>query len=207
MAQIKFKPIERWPHEPTKNRQRSRFDSTYTATLKLLNSELDHLNAKDVLIHLWLGFGQIKNDGTPYADARPTQPGVIVSFTGKHGAVEMACDEYDQWRDNLRAIALSLEALRKVDRYGCSKKGQQYRGWKALPPAPEDHPMREQAETLRTYAGNAFEAQKIATDREVFDQAWAMAVHRTHPDKGGTTATFQAVIRARDEIRAFNKWV
>ena len=31
------------------------------------------------------------------------------------------CDSYDDWQDNLRAVALSLEALRKVARYGVFK--------------------------------------------------------------------------------------
>jgi hypothetical protein len=38
-------------------------------------------------------------------------------------------------RMNARAIALGLEALRKVDRYRITKRGEQYTGWSALPPA------------------------------------------------------------------------
>jgi hypothetical protein len=201
MAQIQFKPIEKWPHEPTKNRQRSRFDSTYTATLKLLNSELDHLNAKDVHIHLWLGFGQIKNDGTPYADARPTQPGVIVRFTGKHGAVEMACDEFDQWRDNLRAIAKSLEALRMVDRYGCSKKGQQYTGWKALPPAPG---VISDPQSAANFIARhcQYPPHAILTN---FDAAYREAAARCHPDTGGSHELFVQLQAAAGIMKRLGK--
>jgi hypothetical protein len=38
-------------------------------------------------------------------------------------------------RMNARAIALGLEALRKVDRYRITKRGERYTGWSALPPA------------------------------------------------------------------------
>jgi hypothetical protein len=37
------------------------------------------------------------------------------------------------WQHNVRAIALTLEALRAVDRYGATETGQQYTGFKALP--------------------------------------------------------------------------
>jgi len=35
----------------------------------------------------------------------------------------------------MRAIALSLQALRAVDRYGVARRAEQYRGWKQLPSA------------------------------------------------------------------------
>ena len=35
------------------------------------------------------------------------------------------------WQHNLRSIALGLEALRAVDRYGISRRGEQYAGFRA----------------------------------------------------------------------------
>jgi hypothetical protein len=110
MVQFRFKPIERWPKEPTRERRRSNFKSTYGQTMKLLVRELEHLDVGEAFIYLWLGFGQIKKDGTPYADARPTQPGVILHFTGRHGSQTFPCDKYADWQDNLRCIALTLES-------------------------------------------------------------------------------------------------
>lgn len=37
------------------------------------------------------------------------------------------------WQANIRAIAKTLEHLRDLDRWGVTKRGEQYTGWKALP--------------------------------------------------------------------------
>ena len=43
------------------------------------------------------------------------------------------CDTFTDWQANVRGIALALEALRAVDRYGVTQQAEQYRGWTALP--------------------------------------------------------------------------
>lgn len=47
-------------------------------------------------------------------------------------AYQFAVDTFVHWQDNLRAIALGMEALRKVARYGIVKGNEQYSGWKQL---------------------------------------------------------------------------
>ena len=42
-----------------------------------------------------------------------------------------ATDACEDWRHNVRSIALGLEALRAVDRYGISRRGEQYAGFRA----------------------------------------------------------------------------
>lgn len=42
-----------------------------------------------------------------------------------------ATDTCGFWQHNVRSIGLGLEALRAVDRYGISKRGQQYAGFRA----------------------------------------------------------------------------
>jgi len=46
-----------------------------------------------------------------------------------HRLLRNVCDE--DWRHNVRSIALGLEALRAVDRYGISRRGEQYAGFRA----------------------------------------------------------------------------
>lgn len=50
----------------------------------------------------------------------------------QESAYQFAVDTYTTWQDNLRAIALGLEALRKVERYGITRGTEQYTGWKML---------------------------------------------------------------------------
>ena len=76
------------------------------------------------------------------ADTRADTPRVVVSFDSCHGPLRYQCDRFTTtragtkaWHANVRAIALGLEALRKVDRYGIAGSGEQYRGWTALPAA------------------------------------------------------------------------
>lgn len=135
MTEYQFRPISTWPGELTKSYERrsSPFGSGYTATLDLLERELEHLKAKDVVLELALREADIRQDGRPRSNAKPPDhPGVVVSFDSKHGPLRYATDVFRNWHANLRAIALGLEALRKVERYGITKRGEQYAGWKQL---------------------------------------------------------------------------
>jgi hypothetical protein len=42
-----------------------------------------------------------------------------------------ATDACELWQHNVRSIALGLEALRAVDRYGITRRGEQYAGFRA----------------------------------------------------------------------------
>jgi hypothetical protein len=101
-----------------------------------------------------------------------------VSFESRHGPLEYATDVFDDWQDNVRAIALGLEALRRVDRYGIAKRGEQYRGWKQL---EAGGPSPARGEDLIREHGSV-----------------RAALMATHPDHGGDPSDFAAVQAARD---------
>jgi hypothetical protein len=186
-----FRPIVSWIGAPTPHhrRQRSRFDSTYSQTLDLLERELRHLCAKQVIIQTYHFIEDLRRDGLPRANARvPQSPGVILSFNSKHGALSYPCDTFTKWEDNLRAIALALEALRTVDRYGVTKTGEQYRGWTALPPADSKTLEQEAAEFLSAYW--VCSASDILRDKSSFLSTYKAAVLVMHPDKGGKHEDF-----------------
>lgn len=136
MIDCRFVPVDAWPAKPTPTGQRKSapFRTAYTKTLRLLESELGHLDAKDILIQAYLQRGDIRNDGWPRSGARPSQPGIIVTFLSRGSTMSFPCDRFYEWEDNLRAVALSLQALRMVDRYGVTRNNEQYRGFAALPP-------------------------------------------------------------------------
>lgn len=131
---------------PASQRERSRFTASWTDTLALLERELDHLAAQRMVFELDVREQDIRLDGMVRANARPAaSDAVVIAFDSKHGPLQYRSDIYDAvawgargsapWQANVRAVALTLEALRAVDRYGASSRGEQYRGYKALPSA------------------------------------------------------------------------
>jgi hypothetical protein len=121
---------------------RAQFTASWSSTLSLLERELAALNAKRVVFELDVRENQIRVDGQLYANATASSTAVRIAFDSKHGPLVYATDRFGYdgwkrplaqgWRENVRAIALGLEALRKVDRYGISRSGEQYRGYKAI---------------------------------------------------------------------------
>lgn len=178
-ADITFRPIAGdWPGELRRNRRRSQFDTPWGRTLTLLTTELGYLGAKNIVFQIAVDERDIRVDGRPRAKARAEHPGVILAFDSKFGPLKYATDTFDRWEDNVRALALSLEALRKVDRYGVSTRGEQYTGWRALPAGSDDTHGIPDAATAREYL------------ERVYGGDVKRALMETHPDRGGDREEF-----------------
>jgi hypothetical protein len=184
--QVTFRPLPVWPHKATASRQYARFDTPYPKTLALLEREVGYLGGRDVVIGVGLSERDIRLDGQPRANARAFgHPGVEISFnTRAYGRQTYASDQYVDWQDNVRAIALSLEALRAVERWGVSK-GRQYAGFAQLTAGPG----------------------KEERGRALIEQYGSVnaALRATHPDTGGDTASaadFDAVMAAKGSMVA-----
>jgi hypothetical protein len=167
MTRYTFRPLPIWPHKPTPNRRSSyTFRAGWQDTIDRIGYEIDRLGGSDAIIGAGFREGDIRRDGLPRADARqPAHPGIELSFDSRHGRLVYATDAYDDWQANARAIALGLEALRAVDRYGISSRGEQYAGWLQLetsaPSATRGRALVEEAGGIR------------------------QALMRHHPDHGG----------------------
>lgn len=196
-------PISNWPGKITSARKSSPFRSTYTATLDLLDRELAHLRVRSAVIELSVVRDDIRIDGCLRANARPSDPRVILSFEGKNGPMRLPCDRYCHWHENLRAIGLSLNALRSVDRYGVTQHGEQYAGWQALPPPtnPGDHFVKDAAATLCVHSKGFASIEVIAKDWDVCQAAYRQAARLTHPDGGGSASDFKKVQEAFDVLK------
>lgn len=198
--EFSFRALQMWPGPPTQTRRRAPFKAGYAVTLKEMTRELSHLDARSVVIEADCADADIRMDGRLRSSARMRGPGIVLAFESKHGPLRYPCDTYLEWTDNLRAIVLAMAALRAVDRYGVTRRGEQYRGWKQLPggssPAivAEEWATAEQAWSfLKQTAGISVAGTLEATFRQ--------AAKYAHPDAGGSDELMARVGRARDYIK------
>lgn len=152
-----IEPMERWPYPETKGRKSSPFSSSWSSTLELLEREVDALAARGAVAVRVVGAPtDVRRDGMLRANARLQHPGVAISFESKHGPLTYPCDRFvsgyrgglADWQVNVRAIALGLEALRRVERYGITSRGEQYAGWRQIE-ATSSAPFATRPEALR----------------------------------------------------------
>lgn len=193
---FEVRPLGPWTDPPTEDRRSSRrFRASWQNTLDLLAAETAQLGAVLVVLQVDVTEGDIRRDGMLRANSRVGFPGVRVSFESRHGPLTYATDAYDRvysgdppgWQANIRALALALEALRAVDRYGVSKRGEQYTGWRAIEPPRRTGPTMtvEQAATFVAAHAPGHDASRIVAERAHRQAAYRAAAAHLHPDRGG----------------------
>lgn len=115
------------------------------------------------------------------------------------------CDRFNHWKDNVRAIALALEALRKIERYGM-KQGAQYAGfYKALPAMGESSAPRDFAAAVSlfgTVLGRRFDPDPKGWTLPQLEGVWKETAAKAHPDRGGSHELMTNVNAAMAAIRA-----
>ena len=202
-----FRPLSSWPGARARKREASRFDASWSDTVELLVRELRMLKAKQTIIEIdGLAERDLRLDGLPRANARPGV-GVVLSFQSTHGPLRYACDTFvapsyrrklEPWQHNVRAIALGLEALRKVDRYGITERGEQYRGFLALEAGDgsSTHLTYDQAvAVLRRHA------KRNADEVSDLDRVIRLAKINAHPDRhGGDHSLYDEVLDAEEAV-------
>jgi DnaJ-like protein len=141
MSDISASPLT-WPISQPRVASHARVSSRFKASLAESRTDLLHelslLGARDVVISSNL---ELRRDGLPYADSRePSDPGVAVYFSRKVAMTlrpfVIACDSYTRTAHNLRAVGVTVGALRTIARHGASSMLEQaFTGFAALPPA------------------------------------------------------------------------
>ena len=219
-----------WPGPLTGefSREASSFTASWSDTLGMLDTEVD-LTANGGKYHasavLEVAFPKTKlyADGSGvHANARnPRHPGVTLSFDIVDvGPVRFATDRYTargygdgrylcDWQSNVRAIALTLRALRAVDRYGATRSAEQYRGWAALsdgeatPLGSGPLTLGEAAAVLADASGIGVVPEALIGDLPGIKAAYREAARQMlDPDLGGSAdpAVMALVTRARDAL-------
>lgn len=199
MLKAIFRPLESWPKKltPVSSRRYSPFKSSYGDTLVLLERELSAIDARNVVIQAQFTLGQIRNDGWPRGTAKPSGPAVILNFTKGRDTISMPCDTFHDYEDNLRAIALSLEALRKIDRYGVTTGSEQYQGFKALPSANDSSIAKEKATEF--FAVHLGISRSEVSKRDVTEMFRALA-KKLHPDMSTEGAALFHELQAHRKV-------
>ncbi|MBO6937515.1 MAG: J domain-containing protein [Deltaproteobacteria bacterium] len=156
--------------------------------------DLELMGAKDVILSTNI---KLRRDGLPYASQRPPDdPGVAVYWTTESGvSVAIACDRFELIRENMRALGLTVAALRAVDRAGCTDVLEgAYRGWAQLPatvtPAPRPW--------WKVLGYDAPEGLDFPTVKRRFRE---LAATR-HPDRGGAHEAMAELNGALEQARA-----
>lgn len=161
-------------------RSQSRIRSAFKANGKTvyrvrtkLREEVKRMNGKDLIIST---NQRTKNDGEPVANAKePEDTGVAVYFDLGYRTVCLACDRWYKLWENLYSIAMTIEAMRAVDRWGVSDLlDRMFTGFTAL----TDDAGKGWAAILQV-SGDATEGEIKSAYRERMKEA--------HPDAGGST--------------------
>lgn len=207
MSHIIMRPLDGWT-DPPGDHEYHQFKSSWTSTTALLRREVDMIGARvdtEIVLQVQTTDYWLRKDGGIRAEAKVTGDGVIVSFDSAHGPLRYACDQFTGrwgtpgWQANVRAIALGLEALRKVDRYGVSKRGEQYTGFTALPAgrAMGAAMTFEGARLILAGYRNADDPPTVPAET-----LYKRAAKATHPDVGGDAEEFRRIREAYELVTA-----
>lgn len=212
-ARLVTRPLGPWMEAVTADRRPPRFKAAWSDTQALLVREAEMLGADLVVVQIDVTEQDLRRDGMIRANARIAFPGVRVSFKSRHGPLTYATDAYEAqwsgdmpgWQANVRAIALSLEALRAVDRHGVTRKGEQYRGFTALTQTANGRMTREEAANLIASGLDGYTAAQLLYDPEAIQSAHRTLTRRHHPDRGGDPDLFARINLARDVLLGGDK--
>jgi hypothetical protein len=198
---LRFGARADWPHVITaaeQRRSRWTFKATYTDTLRKLRYELELIGADDALVEVAVRPQDILRggDGLRANAPQPAHPGVSLTVRAETGVRVFATDVCETWQHNLRSIALGLEALRAVSRYGITPRGEQYAGFLAIESGrPAAQTVEDAARLLLSmsdFEGTVTDGHvnAVINSPELRRQLYRQAVRKAHPDRGGDAAAF-----------------
>lgn len=201
---IQHRPLSSRP-DGGRSPKPSQFKASWSDTKAQLQSELGYLQATDVVLELDVAAHHVRNDGALHQNVAVATPAVALSFRTPKSVVPLRypCNTYWKWQDNVRAIVLTLAALRAVDRYGATMSGEQYRGFAALP-APRLAMTVEQAGIV-LHEITGYDATVVVQNVDSARAAARAAAAMVHPDaSNGSHAAFVKVQEAKRVLSTYH---
>lgn len=173
-----------WPRRDSSRRTGSRYEVSFLRARDELARQLKLAGARHPVISTNV---PLRRDGLPLANmAEPKDPGVAVYWDDRKGKARViACDCWRTVRENLRAVGLTIEALRTIERTGASELLERaYSGFARLPAAPD--------------CWSVLGLSKGTPTERVSDRYRELA-RQHHPDRGGNAETMSRINAAYQE--------
>lgn len=184
-----------WPEgwKRSQRRKKSRYTVKMAQARDDLLKELRLLGARDVVISSNVA---LRRDGLPYANTpEPKDPGIAVYWVTKDKDQRViACDCWSTVAENMRAVGLTIGALRQIERTGASQILERaYMGFKALPaPEAEPQPVIDLHEALTVLRLSPSDLTKENVERN-----YRQLAKERHPDHGGSDEAMAQLNMAR----------
>lgn len=154
-----------WPRTEPGRREHSKFKQDVNSALRFLKREVQLLGATNLVL---------SSNYTLGVDA-PKDPGVVAYFVYNKSPVAIPCDRWLKLCDNIYAIALTIEAMRGMERWGAKHMIEaMFTGFKRL-----------EAKTGGISWWEVLGVPSTATASQI-TEAYRDKARICHPDKGGS---------------------
>lgn len=168
-----------WPKtHPSKRESGHQFKQSLAGALAGLREEIRRLGGKNLVLSSNYSLG----------NEHPKEPGVVAYFDYDEKPTAIPCDRWVRVEANVRAIALTIEAMRGMERWGAKHMiTAMFSGFTALP----ERTGKSCWETL------GLQSEPLPTEDAVL-AAYRTKAQTAHPDKGGSSEAFQELTQAKD---------
>jgi hypothetical protein len=170
-----------WPRTAHDKRESgSQFKQTLSGALAGLREEIRRLGGKNLVL----------SSNYTLGNEHPKEQAVVAYFEYDGKQVAIPCDRWAKLEANVRAIALTIQAMRGIERWGAKHMiAAMFTGFRALHERSGEDPW----EILGVSDG--------ATEKQILD-AYRDKAKIAHPDHGGSSADFNRITEAKDTALA-----
>jgi len=175
-----------WERTPSYRRETGAFKMPLGRARDGLLAEIGRMGGRRIVMSSNM---QLRRDGLPYAQQGAIDDkGIAVYFERKGKPMCFACDRYTSLEANMRAIELTIAALRGITRWGASDMLERaFTGFTALPGAGGSEHWSDVLGLAAT-AG-----------RDEIESAYRRLRSQHHPDRGGDAEQFHRITKAYEE--------
>lgn len=181
-----------WARTDARRRRHSSFKTNRAQAISHLLNELKLLGAKKVVINSNLRTYERGGQLIPYAQQPEASedPGVAVYFELEG---RQQCIPSDRWKssgDNIRAVGLTIQALRGLERWGAKQMVEAaFTGFQALP---------DYTENVQAMPDIPDYFDECETPGEIRER-YLFYAKELHPDHGGNAEEFKEMLRQYQE--------